>query len=97
MRLDATGLWEGQEQIGRTLDWQPGARLLLESWTWTFRPGEHTEVEVRFEAIGDGTRVTVEHRGWDRREYADEFRTVVGLWWGTLLPEVQRLGLGYAV
>lgn len=97
MRLDADGLWEGETKIGRTLDWQPGARLLIESWTWTFRPGEHTEVEVRFEPIGDGTRVTVEHRGWAPRERAGEFRTVVGLWWATLLPGIQQVVRGYSV
>ena len=30
-----------------------------------FAPGMDTEVEVRFEAVGAETRVTVEHRGWD--------------------------------
>ena len=90
MRLDAGGLAEGGEQIGRVLEWQPGARLLIELWTWNFRPGERTEVEVRFEAIGDGTRVTVEHRGWERRPTgAAEFRTVVGLWWGAMIAGIR--------
>ena len=31
----------------------------------SFAPGQATEVEVRFEAVGAETRVTVEHRGWD--------------------------------
>jgi len=30
-----------------------------------FAPDQETEVEVRFEAVGAETRVTVEHRGWD--------------------------------
>ena len=45
--------------------WKPGERLAL---TWrqaTFAPGQSTQVDVRFEAVGDQTRVTVEHRGWD--------------------------------
>ncbi|WP_084305931.1 SRPBCC domain-containing protein [Bradyrhizobium sp. ARR65] len=45
--------------------WKPGERLAL---TWrqaTFAPGQSTQLDVRFEAIGDQTRVTVEHRGWD--------------------------------
>jgi len=25
-----------------------------------------TQLDVRFEAVGDQTRVTVEHRGWDQ-------------------------------
>jgi uncharacterized protein YndB with AHSA1/START domain len=58
-------------EIGRVLAWEPGRRLVF---TWRqddWGPGESTEVEVRFEAWpveggGAGTRVTVEHRGWDR-------------------------------
>ena len=52
-------------EIGRITAWEPGARL---AFTWrqaTFRPGQQTEVEVRFEPVGGETRVTVEHRGWD--------------------------------
>lgn len=30
-----------------------------------FEPGQSTEVEVRFEAVGDDTRISVEHRAWD--------------------------------
>jgi mannose-6-phosphate isomerase-like protein (cupin superfamily) len=52
-------------EIGRVLVWEPGARLVL-----LYRDGGHaldgTEVEVRFEAIEGGTRVTLEHRGWDK-------------------------------
>ena len=92
MRFESGHLLEADEQIGRVLAWEPGVRLLFELWTWTFRPGERTEVEVRFDAIGDGTRVTVEHRGWERRTTgAGEHSTIVGLWWGTLLPAVGRL------
>ncbi|MBX3428848.1 MAG: SRPBCC domain-containing protein [Hyphomonadaceae bacterium] len=52
-------------EIGRITTWRPGERL---SFTWrqgTFAPEQATQVEVRFEAVGDETRVTVEHRGWD--------------------------------
>ena len=91
LRFESERLMEADEQIGRVLAWEPGRRLLLESFTWTFRPGEHTEVEVRFDAIGDGTRVTVEHRGWEwRPTAAGEFRTVVGLWWGTALAAMRE-------
>jgi hypothetical protein len=70
--------------------WEPGVRLQFALSTWPFQPGEATEVEVRFEAIGDGTRVTVEHRGFQRTKGAAEFRTVVGLWWGAVLPGFTR-------
>jgi len=59
----ATG--EGFE-VGRVLVWEPGKRLVF---TWrqaNWKPSEFTEVEVRFEPAGTGTRVTVEHGGWDR-------------------------------
>jgi len=52
-------------EIGRVTAWAPGERL---AFTWrqaTFTPEQSTHVEVRFEPIGDETRVTVEHRGWD--------------------------------
>jgi uncharacterized protein YndB with AHSA1/START domain len=52
-------------EIGRVTAWAPGERL---AFTWrqaTFAVDQQTEVEVRFEAVGDETRVTVEHRGWD--------------------------------
>lgn len=52
-------------EVGRVTAWAPGERLAL---TWrqaTFAPDQATHVEVRFEAVGDETRVTVEHRGWD--------------------------------
>ncbi len=54
-----------QFEIGRIVEWSPGVRL---TFTWrqaSFSEGQETEVEVRFDAIGDETRVTVEHRGWD--------------------------------
>jgi uncharacterized protein YndB with AHSA1/START domain len=50
--------------IGRVSRWSPGERIVL---TWrlpSFADAETTEVDVRFEAIAGGTRVSVEHRGW---------------------------------
>jgi uncharacterized protein YndB with AHSA1/START domain len=52
-------------EIGRITAWLPGERL---AFTWrqaTFAPEQLTRVEVRFEPVGEETRVTVEHRGWD--------------------------------
>ncbi|HYD72202.1 MAG TPA: SRPBCC domain-containing protein [Candidatus Binatia bacterium] len=61
-----TGLPNGKEfEIGRITAWIPGERL---AFTWrqaTFAPEQLTQVEVRFEPVGEETRVTVEHRGWD--------------------------------
>ena len=90
LRFDAGRLLEAEEQIGKVLAWDPGSRLLLEMWTWSFRAGERTQVEVCFEPVAKGTRVTIEHRGWSPRGGA-EFRTTVGLWWGDLLPAINKL------
>ncbi|QGZ95035.1 SRPBCC domain-containing protein [Terricaulis silvestris] len=52
-------------EIGRVTIWAPGERL---AFTWrqaTFTPDQVTHVDVRFEALEQQTRVTVEHRGWD--------------------------------
>ncbi len=61
-----TALPNGKEfEIGRITAWRPGERL---AFTWrqaTFGPDQLTQVEVRFEPVGEETRVTVEHRGWD--------------------------------
>jgi uncharacterized protein YndB with AHSA1/START domain len=52
--------------FGRVLVWEPGARLVFADLVSSAPPDPVTEVEVRFEAAGDGTRVTLEHRGLDR-------------------------------
>ena len=50
---------------GRVLAWEPPHRLLM-SW----RPGHDAEsaqeLELRFSAEGRGTRVELEHRGWQK-------------------------------
>lgn len=56
----ATG--EGFE-MGRISVWEPGERLVF-----TYKDAGHqidgTEVEVRFDPVASGTKVTIEHRGW---------------------------------
>jgi uncharacterized protein YndB with AHSA1/START domain len=53
-------------EIGRILAWEPPRRLVFSWRQATFPPDLATEVEVGFEAVGDETRVSVEHRGFDR-------------------------------
>lgn len=52
-------------QWGNVLAWEPPRRLVL-AWQitpqWTIDPDLVTELEVRFIADGDGTRVELEHR-----------------------------------
>ena len=52
-------------EIGRVTAWQRGQRLAFSWRQATFAPDQITHVDVRFEAVGAETRVTVEHRGWD--------------------------------
>jgi uncharacterized protein YndB with AHSA1/START domain len=59
---EATG--EGFEH-GRVLVWEPGARLVLH-YEDRGHDIDGTEVEVRFEPVDGGTRVTLEHRGWEK-------------------------------
>ena len=48
---------------GDILAWEPPSRFLL---GWRVNPDRTgTEVEVRFEPEGAGTRVELEHRGWE--------------------------------
>ena len=46
--------------------WEPPGRIVL-AW----KICAPTEVEVRFTAEGDGTRVQLEHRGWERVDEQD--------------------------
>jgi uncharacterized protein YndB with AHSA1/START domain len=85
-------------EIGRITAWQPGARL---AFTWrqaSFAPGQVTTVEIRFEAVGSETRVTVEHRGWEtvpqehvaRHTFPDAvFLQRHGEWWQALLASLR--------
>jgi uncharacterized protein YndB with AHSA1/START domain len=53
-------------EIGRIRVWEPPHRLVF-SWRQASFPIDlHTEVEVGFEAMGEETRVSVEHRGFDQ-------------------------------
>jgi len=86
-------------EFGRVTVWEPGRRLVMEMRARNFGPGEFTQVEVRFEAAGEDTRVTVEHRGWDNfpadhpvKHGLDEqaFSDVMGVWWGDLLVSIRN-------
>jgi hypothetical protein len=78
-------------EIGRVLAWEPSKRLIFELQG---RNREQSEVEVRFEGVEQGTRVTVEHRGFDaipvdhpaRHGLVGEaFSSMMGLWWADLM------------
>ena len=52
-------------EIGRISVWEPGKRLVFAWRQASFSSEQSTEVEVGFEAVGNETRVSIEHRGWD--------------------------------
>jgi len=68
---------------------EPPARIVL---SWEVNPKlTGTEVEVRFAQEGAGTRVELEHRGWDKA-FADE-RAGYDTGWDFVLGKyVQRAG-----
>lgn len=86
-------------EIGEVRVWERGARLVFGWRQAAFAPDMDTEVEVRFEAVEDGTRVTVEHRGWDsvpaghvaRHGFPNGvFLHRHGEWWRALLAGLAR-------
>ena len=52
-------------EIGKIRLWDPPNRLILGWRQATFTVQQNTEVEITFEAVGEETRVTVTHTGWD--------------------------------
>lgn len=85
-------------QTGLVTRWEPPELLAFEWRATAFRPEERTLVEVRFEARGRGTLVTVTHSGWSaippdhpaRHGLASAaFLRGMGLWWGELLTSLR--------
>jgi uncharacterized protein YndB with AHSA1/START domain len=86
-------------EVGRVRVWQPAERLVFDFRARSFESGQSTEVEVAFEPEGEGTRVTVEHRGWEALAAdhparhgldATAFDNMMGVWWGDLLFSIRR-------
>lgn len=76
-------------EIGQILVWEPGARLTFEWHPRSFGPDQTTVVDVCFEPIEEGTRLTLEHRGWEA-DLGAALRSQVGLWWSDLLTPFRR-------
>jgi uncharacterized protein YndB with AHSA1/START domain len=93
---------DGSEfEIGRITTWEPPGLL---GFTWrqaSFRGEMLTNVEVRFQASGEETRVVLEHSGWDSvpQKHAARHGFPLGVfqqrhaeWWQVLLGNYgQRL------
>lgn len=85
-------------EIGRIRVWDPPHRLVFSWRQANFPPELSTEVEVRFEAVGEETRVSVEHRGFDqvpegaaRHGFPDKVLLMrLADWWRTLLTSYRE-------
>jgi SAM-dependent methyltransferase len=55
---------EGEFEVGRVIAWKPGELIQLQWHQADWKTEEVTTIEVRFEPVDGGTRVTLEHRGW---------------------------------
>lgn len=85
-------------EIGRVLVWDPPECLVFSWRQANFPPDLHTEVEVRFESVGEETRVSVEHRGFHqipaesaaRHGFPDTvLLTRLGEWWQAQLRAIR--------
>lgn len=75
----AEGTW------GTVIAWEPPRRLVL-AWKPNLRDAPSTEIEVLFTPEDGGTRVDLEHRGWERLgALAREAREGYGVGWTTVL------------
>jgi uncharacterized protein YndB with AHSA1/START domain len=88
---------EGLESLwGTVVTWEEPRRLVL-----TWHPGRHEgtaqEVEVRFTARTGGTRVELEHRGWEHAgDRAASLRERYLAGWPGVLAEFQARASGAA-
>jgi uncharacterized protein YndB with AHSA1/START domain len=86
-------------EIGRVRVWKPAERLVFEWRVNNFEPGQTTEVEIVFVAVEGGTRVNLEHRGFDALPAdhpvrhgleGEAFLGMFGLWWADLLVALRE-------
>ena len=89
---------DGEEfAVGHVRVWDPPDRLVFSWRAASFPPDRETEVHVRFEEVHDGTRVVVEHLGWDGipQQHAARhgfpllpFQLRLAEWWRELLDSL---------
>jgi uncharacterized protein YndB with AHSA1/START domain len=89
-------------EVGRVRTWEPPVQLAFGWRAASFPLERETEVHVRFEEVEGGTRVVVEHLGWDGipQEHAARhgfpllpFQQRLAEWWRSLLASLSdRVG-----
>jgi uncharacterized protein YndB with AHSA1/START domain len=84
-------------EIGPVTVFDPPRRLVFGWRQQGFPDGVSTEVSVRFDAVDQGTRVTVEHIGWDALAQDNavrhgfplrDFQHRLAEWWQNLLASL---------
>jgi uncharacterized protein YndB with AHSA1/START domain len=83
-----------EHEWGEILAWEPPERLVF-----TWHPGREQEtsqeVEIRFSRSGEGTRLELEHRGWDRLvATADEIPEHYDSGWDEVLDRFEEATAG---
>lgn len=80
--------------MGTITAWDPPSRFAFEWRGANYAPGESTHVEVAFDAVPTGCRVTVRHSGWSALPPhhavrhglpVEGFIRMTGLWWSELM------------
>ncbi len=89
--------------IGEISVWDVGRRLVFGWRQASFALDQHTEVDISFEPVGDETRVTVQHCGWDSVPQSHVARHTMSAlffdqrhaeWWRTLLLSLKSHARG---
>jgi uncharacterized protein YndB with AHSA1/START domain len=90
-------------EIGTITTWDPPSRLVFEWRGINFAPDESTTVDITFEPSGEGTRVTLEHRGFAalRADHpvrhgkdVPTFIGDLGMWWAGLMTAFRERAAG---
>lgn len=95
-------LGEGEVfEVGRVLIWEPGQHLAFEWQGPNFEPDQKTRVDVWFKPTALGTRVLLEHSGWEQLPQDHPvrhgmpsllFMKTTARWWLVLLRQFRKWG-----
>ena len=86
-------------EVGTITCWEPPLRLTFGWRASNFAPHEGTTVDVRFQAQGRGTLVTVRHEGFAslpdthpvrHGHVGADFTRWTGMWWGELMTSLRE-------